>query len=134
MQKDYDINQGARRMAGVKPSMIRTIMNRATEIQNEGKPVIKFSVGEPDFDTPSDIKEAAIRAITNNKTHYGSNKGDPVLRKKISAQLKEEIGVDYDPETEIIVTCGAAEALNNAVLTFVDPGVENVVHQPAYVT
>ena len=134
MQKDYDINQGARRMAGVKPSMIRTIMNRATEIQNEGKPVIKFSVGEPDFDTPSDIKEAAIRAITNNKTHYGSNKGDPVLRKKISAQLKEEIGVDYDPETEIIVTCGAAEALNNVILTFVDPGDEVVVLQPAFVT
>ena len=134
MEQSYDITQGARRMAGVKPSMIRTIMNRAAELQNEGKPMIKFSVGEPDFDTPSDIKEAAIRALTNNKTHYGSNKGDPALRKKISASLKAEIGIDYDPETEITVTCGAAEALNNAILTFVDPGDEVVVLQPAFVT
>ncbi len=134
MEKEYVLSEGARRMAEVKPSMIRAIMNRASELQAEGRDVIRFSAGEPDFDTPSDIKEATIRAITNNLTHYSSNKGDPLLRKKISAYVKWETGRDYDPETEILVTSSAAEALNNAVLAFVDRDDEVIILEPAFVS
>ena len=77
-------------MAGVKPSMIRTIMNRATEIQNEGKPVIKFSVGEPDFDTPQYIKDAAITAMMKGQTKYTPAAGTMELRRAVSEKFLRE--------------------------------------------
>lgn len=134
MDKTYDFTQGAERMAKVPASLIRTIMNRAAELQEEGKPVIKFSAGEPNFNTPSDIKEAAIRAITNNYTHYTSNKGFDPLRAEISKYMKEFTGVYFEPKTEIFVTSSAAEALNNAMFAFVDPGDEIIIPTPSFVT
>ena len=81
MNKNYDLAVGAKRLEKVTPSLIRTILDRASVLRSEGKPVIPFSAGEPDFNTPSDIKEAAIRAITNNQSKYTSNRGYPALRK-----------------------------------------------------
>ena len=134
MEKSYDFNKGAKRLEKVPASMIRIIMNRAGELQAAGKPMIKFSAGEPNFNTPSDIKEAAIRAITNNYTHYASNKGYDSLRRQISQYTEEYTGVHYDPLKEILVTSSAAEALNNAMLAFVDAGDEVIIPTPAFVT
>lgn len=134
MEKTYDFTNGAKRMEKVPASLIRTIMNRAAELQAEGKPMVKFSAGEPNFNTPSDIKEAAIRAITNNYTHYTSNKGYDLLRLKISKYMEDFTGVHYDAKTEILVTSSAAEALNNAMFTFVDPGDEVIIPTPSFVT
>lgn len=134
MEKAYDFTNGAKRMEKVPASMIRTIMNRAADLQAAGKPMIKFSAGEPNFNTPSDIKEAAIRAITNNYTHYTSNKGYDPLRIQISKYMDEFSGVHYDAKKEILVTSSAAEALNNTMFAFVDPGDEVIIPTPSFVT
>ena len=134
MEKKYDISKGANRLKAVTASMIRTIMNRAAALQQEGKPIIKFSAGEPNFDTPVDIKEATIRALTNNYTHYTSNKGYDPLRKEISKYMQAYFDVDYDFDKEILVTSSAAEALNNAMFAFVDRGDEVIVPTPSFVT
>ena len=108
MVSSYDLNVGAKRLEKVEPSLIRTVLDRTAVLRGEGKPVIAFSAGEPDFNTPSDIKEATIRAITNNQTKYGSNQGYPPLRKLLQGYIKEETGIDYDPNTEILITSSAA--------------------------
>ena len=130
MFQGYDFSQGTERMHHVSASLIRAYSNRAAELEKEGRPVIRFSAGEPNFNTPSDIKEAAIRAITNNYTHYPSNKGYGPLEEEISRYTEKFTGVHYDPDTEILVTSSAAEALNNAMLTFVGPGDEVIVPMP----
>ena len=134
MYQGYDFRQGTERMERVPASLIRAYSNRAAEMEKEGKPVIRFSAGEPNFNTPSDIKEAAIRAITNNYTHYPSNKGYGPLEQEISRYTEKFTGVHYDPDTEILVTSSVAEALNNAMLTFAGPGDEIIVPMPAFVT
>ncbi len=134
MYAEYHLEAGAKRLEKVEPSLIRTILDRAAALRAEGKKVIPFSAGEPDFNTPSDIKEAAIRAITNNETHYGSNRGYPPLRKVLQDYIKGETGIDYDPAAEIVVTSSAAEALNNVILSFVDEGDEVIVLTPAFVS
>ena len=134
MVSSYDLNVGAKRLEKVEPSLIRTVLDRTAVLRSEGKPVIAFSAGEPDFNTPSDIKEATIRAITNNQTKYGSNQGYPPLRKLLQGYIKEETGIDYDPNTEILITSSAAEALNNSIMAFVDEGDEVIVLTPAFVS
>lgn len=134
MDSSYDVKAGAERLEKVEPSLIRTILDRATALRGEGKNVIPFSAGEPDFNTPSDIKEATIRAITNNQTKYGSNQGYPPLRSILKDYIKSETGVEYDPNTEILVTSSAAEALNNTIMAFVDEGDEVIVLTPAFVS
>ena len=130
----YDLNVGAKRLEKVEPSLIRTVLDRTAVLRGEGKPVIAFSAVEPDFNTPSDIKEATIRAITNNQTKYGSNQGYPPLRKLLQGYIKEETGIDYDPNTEILITSSAAEALNNSIMAFVYEGDEVIVLTPAFVS
>jgi len=134
MVSSYDLNVGAKRLEKVEPSLIRTVLDRTAALRAEGKPVIAFSAGEPDFNTPSDIKEATIRAITNNQTKYGSNQGLPALRKVLQGYIKGETGIDYDANTEILITSSAAEALNNTIMAFVDEGDEVIVLTPAFVS
>lgn len=134
MTNSYDLSVGAKRLEKVEASPIRTILDRAAVLRGEGKPVIPFSAGEPDFNTPTDIKEATIRAITNNQTKYTSNRGYPALRKVLKDYIQRETGIAYDPETEILVTSSAAEALNNTIMTFVDEGDEVIVLTPAFIS
>lgn len=134
MTNSYDLAVGAKRLEKVEASPIRTILDRAAVLRGEGKPIIPFSAGEPDFNTPTDIKEATIRAITNNQTKYTSNRGYPALRKVLQDYIQRETGQEYDPETEILVTSSAAEALNNTIMTFVDEGDEVIVLTPAFIS
>ncbi|MBQ7534007.1 MAG: pyridoxal phosphate-dependent aminotransferase [Stomatobaculum sp.] len=120
--------------AGLQPSLIRTVLDRGAALKAEGKPLISLSVGEPDFPTPFPIREAAKKALDDGWTHYGSNRGAPGLRKIIAGQLEKNTGVSYDPNWEIIVTCGGAEALNNAILAFVGTGDEVIIPTPAFVS
>ena len=128
MTNSYDLAVGAKRLEKVEASPIRTILDRAAVLRGEGKPVIPF------FNTPTDIKEATIRAITNNQTKYTSNRGYPALRKVLQDYIQRETGQEYDPETEILVTSSAAEALNNTIMTFVDEGDEVIVLTPAFIS
>jgi aminotransferase len=95
--------------------------------------VISLGVGEPDFDTPNHVKQAAVRSIEAGYTAYTSNYGLPELRQSIARQLQRLYGVEYDPETEIIVTTGVSEGLNLATQAILDHGDEVLSSNPAYV-
>ncbi len=95
--------------------------------------VISLGVGEPDFDTPNQIRQAAIRSIEQGITAYTSNYGLPELRQMVSRQLERLYGVCYDPSSEIILTTGVSEALNLAAHAVIDPGDEVMSADPAYV-
>ncbi len=133
MNTDYDITQDSNRVKKVEPSLIRTVLNRVDELRKSGKEIIALSAGEPDFNTPADIKEATINAINNNYTHYSSNRGYEKLRNKIAEKIAEETGVIYDYRSEILVTNSGAEAINNTILSIIDDGDEAIVFSPAFV-
>ncbi len=133
MKTDYDITQDSDRVKKVEPSLIRTVLNRVDELRKSGHEIIALSAGEPDFNTPSDIKEATINAINQNYTHYSSNRGYEKLRKKIAEKTWEETGVYYDYQSEILVTSSGAEAINNTILSIVDEGDEAILFSPAFV-
>lgn len=95
--------------------------------------VIDLSLGEPDFDTPEHIKEAAIQAIRDNWSHYTPVAGLPDLREAVCAKLKRDNGLDYKPEN-IVVSTGAKQSLANLILTLVDEGDEVIIPTPYWVT
>lgn len=115
-------------------SAIRTITERAKAIALQGHEVAMFSMGEPDFDTPAPIKDATCRKLDENRTHYTSNRGAPALRRAIAEKEERDCGIAYDPENEILLTNSGAEAINNALTAFIDPGAEVVVLTPAFVS
>lgn len=131
MEKEWFL-KGADRLEQVYFSPIRQVEEKANALAKEGHPVIKFSIGEPDFNTPEPIKAATIQAIKENKTHYASNRGLLELRQCIAQKLKENNGLEYDPETEILVTSGGAEVINDAFLAVLNPGDEVIVFTPAF--
>jgi len=134
MDKHYDIYSGAKRLKKVEPSPIRIILDRAAEMKNQGLPIIPFSAGEPDFNTPTDIKTSTIDAIKANYSHYTSNRGVPALRKLLMDYIEAETEETYDYASEILITSSAAEALNNAIMTFVDEGDEVIIFTPAFIS
>jgi aminotransferase len=111
-------------------SGIRKIFERAQSIQG----VIRLEIGEPDFQTPENIKEAARQAINKGQTKYTPGSGMLELRKAISQKLRTENGISYEPKNEIVVTAGATSALNIALLGVLDPGDEILVPNPGWAT
>lgn len=122
------------RLSDVKASSIRTMIDKVAALKASGKDVLSLVAGEPDFPTPQPIKDATVAALNQDFTHYGSNRGYPKLRDKISKLLLSESNLSYDPETEIVVTCGGAEALNNIMFTMIDPGDEVIIFSPAFLS
>jgi aminotransferase len=98
------------------------------------KDVISLGIGEPDFDTPWHIREAAIYALEKGKTHYTSNLGLIELRRAISRYVEKNFGVSYRPEDEILITVGVSEALDIAFRALINPGDKVMFHQPCYVS
>nr|MDF9461861.1 aminotransferase class I/II-fold pyridoxal phosphate-dependent enzyme [Lactobacillus amylovorus] len=98
----------SKKIVNVKASGIRIFDNKVSTIPG----IIKLTLGEPDMNTPEHVKQAAIKSIADNDSHYAPQKGKLELRKAISKYLKKATGIDYDPETEIVVTVGATEAIN----------------------
>jgi aspartate aminotransferase len=103
------------------------------ELRAQGIDVIDLSLGEPDFDTPQHIKEAAIQAIQDNWSHYTPVAGFPDLRAAVCTKLKRDNGLEYAPEN-IVVSTGAKQSLANAILSLVDEGDEVVIPTPFWVT
>jgi len=122
----------AERMKTVPFSGIRKMMERAQQLDREGKQVIHLEVGRPDFDTPSHIKRAAVRALDEGNVHYTSNFGLPSLRSAIAGKLRRDNGLDFDPLSEIIVTAGANEAIFMALMATLNPGDEVLVPDPSW--
>ncbi len=104
------------------------------EIVAKMKNVISLGIGEPDFDTPWHIREAAIYALEKGKTHYTSNLGLIELRRAISRYVERNFSIAYKPEDEVIVTVGVSEALDLAFRALLNPGEKVLYHQPCYVS
>jgi aminotransferase len=104
------------------------------EVVAQMRDVISLGIGEPDFDTPWPIREAAIYALEKGKTHYTSNLGLMELRRAISRYCEKHFSVSYRPDDEILVTVGVSEALDLAFRALVNPGDKVMFHQPCYVS
>lgn len=117
----------------LSPSATLAMSQKSNELKAQGVDVINLSVGEPDFNTPEHIKEAAKRAIDENFTFYTPVPGYMSLRKAVSRKLKEENGVDFTPE-QIVVSNGAKQALCNVILATINPGDEVLIPTPAWVS
>ncbi|MAG97112.1 MAG: aspartate aminotransferase [Rhodospirillaceae bacterium] len=117
----------------IKPSPTLAVTAKAQELRAQGRDVISLGAGEPDFDTPDHVKEAAIEAIRSGETHYTPVNGTPALRQAIADKFKRENGLDYGLD-QISVGCGGKQVLYNAIMATVDPGDEVVIPAPYWVS
>ena len=115
------------------PSATLAMSQKSAELKAQGVDIINLSVGEPDFNTPDHIKEAAKKAVDDNYSRYSPVAGYPALRKAICAKLKNENGLDYLPE-EIVCSNGAKQCVCNAVMALVSPGEEVIIPAPYWVS
>lgn len=123
----------AQRLASIKPSPTIAVTNKARELKESGKDVIGLGAGEPDFDTPDNVKEAAIKAIQAGDTKYTAVDGTPALKKAICAKFKRENGIDYEP-ANITVGTGAKQVIYNAFMATLDAGDEVIIPAPYWVS
>ena len=114
---------------GIRPSGIRKFFDIAAEMDD----VISLGVGEPDFQTPWHIRQAGIKSLQDGKTKYTSNWGLIELRKAVAEYMKEQNGVDYDPQHEILISVGGSEAIDAAVRALISNGDEVLIVEPSFV-
>jgi len=122
----------AKRFREVQPFLGRVMFEKAKAMERKGEKLVHFELGEPDFDTPQHIKEAAKRALDEGHTHYAPSAGILELREAIAEKLKKENSFDADPVSEICVTIGSQEAAYLAIMCTIDPGDEVLITDPAY--
>ncbi len=120
-------------LSRIKPSATIAVTQMARDLKAQGKDVISLSVGEPDFDTPQNIKDAAIAAIQRGETKYTPVSGIQPLREAIAAKFKRENGLDYKPSQTIVGT-GGKQILFNAFMATINPGDEVVIPAPYWVS
>ncbi|NPA49025.1 MAG: pyridoxal phosphate-dependent aminotransferase [Thermodesulfobacteria bacterium] len=123
----------ATRVRQLKPSATLAINAKAKALKAQGIDIINLSAGEPDFDTPEHIKEAAIKAIREGFTRYTPVAGIPELREAIATQIQKDYGLSYTPE-EVVVSCGAKQALFNLAQALFEEGDEVLVLAPYWVS
>ena len=123
----------SRRVLNIKPSATLAVTTKAKELKAAGKDLVAFAAGEPDFDTPDNIKEAAIDAINEGFTKYTPTPGIVELRKAISEKLKSENGIEYDIN-QITVCNGAKHALANTFMAILNEGDEVIIPAPFWVS
>ena len=120
-------------LARIKPSATIAVTNKARELKAAGRDVIGLGAGEPDFDTPENIKEAGIRAIREGKTKYTAVDGIPELKAAIAAKFKRENNLTYAPN-QITVGTGGKQVLYNALMATLNPGDEVIIPAPYWVS
>ena len=120
------MNQVSDRLAALAPSQTLAMSQKSSELKAQGVDVINLSVGEPDFNTPQHIKDAAKKAIDDNFSHYSPVPGYMDLRQAICTKLKNENGLDFTPE-QIVVSNGAKQSICNTILALVNPGDEVIL-------
>lgn len=121
------------RLQDIKPSITLAVTARAARLRAQGVDVIGFGAGEPDFDTPTHIKDAAKRALDAGETKYTHVAGTPALRKAIAREIDKAHGLKYTPE-QIIVSCGAKHSLYNVFNALLNPGDEVIIPAPYWVS
>lgn len=127
------VSRIAQRVRRIKPSPSTAVAERAIELRRQGQPVVNLAVGEPDFDTPRHIRQAAMQAIDSGATRYTATAGTMDLRQAIAAKLARENGLHYGTD-EIIVTSGAKSAIYNCLAVTIEPGNEVIVPAPFWVS
>ncbi|MGH8728520.1 MAG: pyridoxal phosphate-dependent aminotransferase [Burkholderiales bacterium] len=123
----------AARVKAVKPSPTLAVTAKALELKAQGKDIIGLGAGEPDFDTPQHIKEAAIAAINSGFTKYTAVGGTPSLKRAIQAKFKRDNGLEYSPK-QILVSCGGKQSFFNLALAVVNRGDEVIIPSPYWVS
>ena len=123
----------SKRVQSIKPSPTLAIDAKAKALQQSGVDVVSFGAGEPDFNTPSNVKKAAVEAINNNFTRYCPVPGTPDLKNAIINKLKKDNNLNYTPE-EIIVSCGAKHSLYNLFQAIFNDGDEIIIPTPYWVS
>ncbi|MDD3602510.1 MAG: pyridoxal phosphate-dependent aminotransferase [Sulfurovum sp.] len=123
----------SKRIKSLSPSLTIAVASLARDLKAQGKDILSFSAGEPDFETPLLIKEEAIKAINEGFTRYTAVAGIPELLKAICGKLKRENGLEYAP-SDIIVSNGAKQSLFNLFQATIDPGDEVIIPSPYWVT
>ncbi|MEL6334731.1 MAG: pyridoxal phosphate-dependent aminotransferase, partial [Cyanobacteria bacterium J06626_26] len=123
----------AARVQQVTPSMTLAISAKAKAMKTEGLDICSFSAGEPDFDTPAHIREAAKQALDSGKTRYGPAAGEPQLRRAIATKLRTDNQLPYNAEN-IIVTNGGKHSLYTLIMATVEPGDEVLIPAPYWVS
>ena len=123
----------SQRVRNIKPSPTLAISARAAQLKAEGKDIINLGVGEPDFDTPQHIKDAAVAAIARGFTKYTAVGGMPSLKKAVIDKFKRENGLDYAPN-QILVSCGGKQSFYNLCQAFIGPGDEVIIPAPYWVS
>ncbi|MGA9868743.1 MAG: pyridoxal phosphate-dependent aminotransferase [Acetobacteraceae bacterium] len=123
----------ADRLDRISPSLTIAVATKARQLQAAGRDVISLSAGEPDFDTPDNVKDAAIAAIKAGETKYTDVSGTPALRRAVAAKFLRDSGIEYKPE-EIIISTGAKQVIFNAMLATLNAGDEVIVPSPCWVS
>ena len=123
----------ASRLSRIKPSPTIAVTQMANELKAAGRDVIGLGAGEPDFDTPDNIKEAAIAAIKRGETKYTAVDGTPAMKAAVAAKFKRDSGLDYAPN-QITVGTGGKQVLYNAFMASLDPGDEVIIPAPYWVS
>jgi aspartate/methionine/tyrosine aminotransferase len=114
-------------------SQIRVMFDAAQKLEKQGRKIIHLEIGRPDFNTPEHIVEAAIDALRAGKHHYSQNAGIPELRQAISDKFSSEYNLEYDPQTEVVVSNGVAEGIYLAIHALLNPGDEILIPDPRWV-
>jgi aspartate aminotransferase len=123
----------SRRVQAIKPSPTLAVTARAAALKAGGRDIVGLGAGEPDFDTPQHIKDAAIKAIDSGFTKYTAVDGTPGLKAAIIAKLKRDNGLDYTPR-QILVSCGGKQSFFNLVQAVINPGDEVIIPAPYWVS
>jgi aspartate aminotransferase len=121
------------RVQAIKPSPTLAVTARAAKLKAEGKDIIGLGTGEPDFDTPQHIKDAAIAAINKGFTKYTAVGGTPSLKQAVIAKFKRDNGLDYTAK-QILVSCGGKQSFFNLALAVINPGDEVIITAPYWVS
>ena len=123
----------AKSLSNIKPSPTIAVATKASELKAQGFDIISLGMGEPDFDTPENIKQSAIKAIQNGETKYTAVDGTPALKKAIIAKLKRENNLEYK-SSEISVSTGAKQVIYNALIATLNPEDEVIIPAPYWVS
>ena len=123
----------AQRLSRIKPSPTNVLTGKVAELKRQGRDIIGLGAGEPDFDTPNNIKLAAAAAIDAGQTKYTPIPGTLALREAICAKFKRDNGLDYTAD-QVIVSCGGKQVIYNAFMATLDPGDEVIVPAPYWVS
>lgn len=121
-------------LLGIKPPDTVALNDRIQELQNKGLEIINLNVGDPDFDTPVQIVNAAYAALKNGYTHYASSRGLPQFRKAAADKILSSTGVELDPENEILAASGAVHAYFTGLSAILNPGDEVLIPVPTWMT